>query len=93
MIEWAVAFVAMFLFEICWVMCIDAVHKDQAGLATVYGAGTWITTGLCTIGYTTDPWLLVPTVLGASAGTYFTMKGKKWISRVLARFSTSASQS
>lgn len=77
---WLLVFAAMFAFEVLWVLCIRALNADHAIRASLYGAGTWGVTGLATFNYVNDPWLIVPTMLGAAAGTYFTMRCK-WTSQ------------
>ena len=90
MIQWLLVFFGMIVFEAAWVLCVDAVAKNRAIAASAYGGVTWLIMGLTTVGYTTDKWLLIPTIAGACIGTYITMKGKQWILQALARFSNSA---
>lgn len=71
---WLGVFAAIFLFEVLWVACVKAVAADHAFRASLLGAGTWAAMGLTTVSYVNDHWLLIPTMLGAAAGTYFTMR-------------------
>lgn len=64
-------FAAMCITEVCWVACVTETQAQHATGAGLWALALFVTTGITTICYTTDPWLLIPAALGAFAGTYF----------------------
>jgi uncharacterized membrane protein YfcA len=54
-----------------------AASGKQALTSALYAAGIFSTAGFVTVAYNRDPWLLLPAVVGAFAGTYIAVRGAK----------------
>lgn len=74
--EFLAAFFAMFFTDMCYTYYFKAVQHEKAVLAGSWAAILYILTSIVVIGYINNPWLLVPSVLGAFFGTYFGVKHK-----------------
>jgi uncharacterized membrane protein YfcA len=70
MTAWLVAFTALFLADICWVLCVREVRDDVALSASLWAVALFVATSVGIIGFTTDRWLLMPASAGTFAGTY-----------------------
>lgn len=70
MIEWLSAFVILFITDICWASYVSKTKDGSALTAALWSVALFVTGGLAVIGYTRDPWLLIPSCVGAFAGTY-----------------------
>lgn len=74
MLSWLLMFVILFALDFVytrWTITVTEGHAVQAGIwaALCYGL-----TGLATVKYVVDPWLLVPAVLGCMCGTFAAVK-------------------
>jgi hypothetical protein len=70
MTAWIVAFIALFVADICWVLCVRKVRDDRALSAGLWATALFVSTSVGIIGFTTDRWLLMPASAGTFAGTY-----------------------
>ena len=62
-------FIAVFALDFVWARYTLAMTGKRRWAAGSYGALIIVLAGVAQIGYTSDPWLLVPAALGAFAGT------------------------
>lgn len=69
MIEWLVAFAAMFVTDVCWAMYVNAA-KESPLRAAWWAVWLFVLGAIAVVGYTTNHWLLIPSAAGAFAGTY-----------------------
>jgi hypothetical protein len=69
--DWLVAFVLVFTLDFTWAFYVKRVQDGAALAASGWAASLFVISGCATIGYTHDPWLLVPCAAGAFCGTYF----------------------
>lgn len=74
MLRAAAVFLALFLLDFVWAKYTYAMTARQPGRASAYAALVILFSGSAAIGYTTDPWMLVPAMLGAFAGTYVAVR-------------------
>lgn len=71
-----VAFFAMFFTDIFYAYYIQSVQNGRAVRASFWAAILYLAGSIVVLGYTNNPWLLIPSVLGAFAGTYIGVKYK-----------------
>jgi len=67
-------FVLTFALDYVWTGYAKSVSANRAVLASWYSALIFLIGGLSTIGYVTNPWLLIPAIAGGVSGTYAAMK-------------------
>lgn len=72
--EYPAAFFAMFFTDVLYAYYIQAVQNTQALRASAWAAILYVLGGVVVIGYINNPWILIPSVLGAFAGTYVGVK-------------------
>jgi hypothetical protein len=70
LIDWLIAFAALFVADFAWAICVRKVRDDSAVAAALWALGIFLPTSVAVIGYTTDPWLLVPASIGTLFGTF-----------------------
>ncbi len=70
LLEFTVAFVAMFLTDFCWAIYVNSVKNDAPFKSSMWALFLFLCGSIAVIGYTTNPWLLVPAGIGAFVGTY-----------------------
>jgi hypothetical protein len=70
MTAWLIAFAALFAADFAWAVCVRKVRDDSPMAAALWALGIFLPTSVAVIGYTTDPWLLVPASIGTLFGTY-----------------------
>lgn len=63
--------------DIIWVLYIKHISLENANKAGIMGVLIYFFAGLNIIGYTTNPWLLIPASVGAYLGTVLAIKFKK----------------
>lgn len=63
-------FMMMVITDICWAVYIVKVQRDLPVQAGLWAVGLFLTGAFAIVGYTTNPWLLIPAGLGAFTGTY-----------------------
>jgi hypothetical protein len=72
---WLLVFAALFAADFAWAICVRKVRDDSPVAAALWALGIFLPTAVGVIGYTADPWLLMP----ASVGTFFgTWAGVRW---------------
>jgi hypothetical protein len=76
-LKWLGVFALMFTLDVVWARYTLVVINNAAVKASFYATGIMILNGLTTIGYTSDPWLLIPAATGAWLGTFFAVKWKR----------------
>lgn len=67
-------FVAMFALDFVWAFYTKAIQHGQSLRGAGYAAVLICLAGTAQIGYTHDPWLLIPAALGAAGGTYAALR-------------------
>ena len=63
--------------DICWAKWSYYVSKKHAFLASVWGTGIMLMSGINTIIYVNNWILLIPAVIGGFVGTYWAVKTSK----------------
>jgi hypothetical protein len=63
-------FVTVFSLDFVWAKYTQAVAGNAAWLAAGTAIVIYALGGVATLGYTSNPWLLLPAVAGAFAGTF-----------------------
>lgn len=74
MIAWIAVFMLWIVVEYAYTRITVHIIGKNAPMAGFFSALIVGTMGLTTIGYVADPWLLVPSILGAASGTYLTVR-------------------
>ena len=62
-------FLCTFLADVCWARYIGHVGTGNRWHAAAWAASLFILGAVPVVGYTKNPWLLIPAVLGAFLGT------------------------
>lgn len=70
MIAWLLTFLALAVTDICWAVYVSSVKDDQPLRSSLWSVFLFLSGAFAVIGYTKDPWLLIPACAGAFAGTY-----------------------
>lgn len=74
MLAWAKVFLALLLVDWVWARYMLAVGAHRQHLAGAYAAAIILLTIVSTSEWVKDPWLSIPAMLGAYAGTYISTK-------------------
>ena len=77
---WIGVFSAMFAVDYIWPKWTYAITAKNPIVSSNYSAILILLSGLSTIGYANDPWLLIPTIAGAWAGTWCSVTHTNWVS-------------
>lgn len=76
-VSWVVAFFALFLTDLFWTFYIQSVQQKRAIQGSLWAVLLFVFGAVAVSGYVHDPWLIIPSALGAFAGTYVAiLKGK-----------------
>lgn len=67
---WLLAFTAAALVDFAWVFTVDSVRTQPPIQAAIASAYLFVLSGMATILYTHDKVLMIPSALGAAAGTF-----------------------
>ena len=67
-------FAVMFCLDFVWARYVQACQDKRAIPAASLGAMLVLLNGVVTISYVADPWMLIPIVAGAFAGTWTGVK-------------------
>lgn len=67
-------FLIYFVLDFVWAAYTISVGEGKAMPASISAAGIIVLSGIGTIVYVNDPWLLVPAALGAAVGTWTAMQ-------------------
>ena len=70
----ALAFLAMIAVDILWSAYIMAVADRRAVKAALYSGGIVLGGAVVTLAYVDSAWNLIPACIGATVGTYWTVK-------------------
>lgn len=68
------AFVAMILVDCCWAAYIMAASDRRALPAALWSGAIVLGGAVTTLALVASPWNVVPSCLGAVAGTYWTVR-------------------
>lgn len=71
---YALVFLAMTALDFVWAFYTRAVARGHALKGALYASGIICLTGTAQIGYTHNPFLLIPAALGAFLGTYAALR-------------------
>ena len=77
MIDYVLAFLAMFLTDIFYTYYLTAVFEERALRASCWATIIYIVAAVAIIEYNTNHLLLIPAAFGAFCGTYVGMKIRK----------------
>lgn len=69
MTDWLLAFIAVFVLDLCWTFYVKSVQNSEVLKSGLWAAVLFVTAGFATLFYVKDPWLLIPSAIGAFAGT------------------------
>lgn len=69
MISYLSAFFGVAALDIVWAKYTYALTARAPWRAGIFASSIFILNGTVTIGFVSDPWLLIPAALGAFAGT------------------------
>lgn len=69
-LEWALVFIVVFLADVCWATYVSRVKDRDKVKASNWAAILFLMTGIATISFVKDYWLLIPACAGAWLGTY-----------------------
>ena len=76
MIDYVVTFLAVFFTDIIYTYYLKSVQHNSVWKASFWATACTATASIAVINYTENHWLLIPSLLGAFAGTWFGMKYK-----------------
>ena len=74
--EYAVTFFAVFFTDIIYTYYLKSVQHNSVWKASFWATACTATASIAVINYTENHWMLIPSLLGAFAGTWFGMKYK-----------------
>ena len=77
MIDYLLAFFAIFFTDIFYTYYLKAVHEEHAVRASCWATIVYIIAAIAIIEYNTNHWLLIPAGIGAFCGTFVGMKLRK----------------
>jgi len=77
MIDYTLAFLAMFLTDVFYTYYLKAVQDEQALRASSWATIIYIVAAVAIIEYNTNHMLLIPAAVGAFCGTFVGMKLRK----------------
>lgn len=73
-----IAIVAVsFIIDVLWAVYISEIAKNKPLSSAMAGSFIYLLGALITIAYVSNPWMIVPAVIGGFFGTYFTVKINK----------------
>lgn len=75
--EYVLIFFGALILDYVWGKTVLAMAHSSAFSAASWGCICTMLTGLLTISYVSNPWLLIPAGIGAFIGVYIS-KVKKW---------------
>ena len=70
---WLFAFIGMVVVDFIWGQYIARITRKEAIPASFLAFWLVLTNALVVVGYTENHWLIIPTALGAVAGTYLSV--------------------
>ena len=66
----ALVFASLFALDFVWARYTFAMTSGRPAIAGSYASVLIVLSGAAAIGYTSDPWMLIPAAAGAFLGTY-----------------------
>jgi hypothetical protein len=72
--QWLVMFTILFALDFVYAKWTQTITAGHATPAAGWAALCYALTGLATVQYVADPWLLIPAVLGCMCGTFAAVK-------------------
>lgn len=72
---WLAVFLALFLADFAWAVCVRKVRDDSPVAAGLWAVAIFVPTAAGVISYTADHWLLIPAIAGTFVGTW---AGVRW---------------
>ena len=76
MIDYFITFFAVFFTDIIYTYYLKSVQNNSVWKASFWATVVTATASIAVINYTENHWMLIPSLLGAFAGTWFGMKYK-----------------
>jgi len=76
MIDYVISFFALFFTDIFYTFYLKAVEQNKPVVAGVWAVVVYSIASLAIVNYIDNHWLLIPSCLGAFAGTYVGIKWK-----------------
>ena len=70
-------FLAITIADVCWTFYFIKIEERKSVAAGIWGSIIYICGAFSVLSYTQDKTLIIPAVLGAFIGTYFTIEYKK----------------
>ena len=77
MIDYLLAFFAMFFTDIFYTYYLKAVHEEHTAKASAWATIVYVIAAIAVIEYNSNHWLLIPAAVGAFCGTWVGMKLRK----------------
>ena len=77
MIKAAIVFASMFALDFVWAKYTFAMTEKRSFLSGNLAGLIILLSGIATIGYVEDPWMLIPAAMGAWLGTVVAVEMKK----------------
>ena len=77
LLKWIGAFFGVMCLDFVWGKYIQATNGTNPLIAGLWAIPIFLLGGVITIGYISDPNLLIPAAFGAFAGTYLSVKWKQ----------------
>ena len=77
MIDYFLAFFAIFFTDIFYTYYLRAVHEEQTVKASCWATIVYVIAAVAIIEYNANHWLLIPAGIGAFCGTFVGMKLRK----------------
>lgn len=74
MLRAVAVFAALFLLDFVWAKYTYAMTSKRPVRAATLASGIILLSGGAAVGYTQNPWLLIPAMAGAWAGTWLAVK-------------------
>jgi hypothetical protein len=74
--EYFITFFAVFFTDIIYTYYLKSVQHNSVWKASFWATACTATASIAVINYTENHWMLIPSLLGAFAGTWFGMKYK-----------------
>jgi len=66
-----------FVIDVLWAVYISEIAKNKPLSSAIAGGFLYTLGALVTIAYVSNPWMILPAVIGGFFGTYFTVKINK----------------
>lgn len=74
MLLWIEIFFALVIIDVLYAIYTKQIQKDNPLYSSLLASSIYIINALVVLGFVHDPWLLIPSALGAFVGTYIGVK-------------------